>query len=409
MATKKGPFFCATLQRERNQSEASSLRGLCCSQAAEDVGFCAAQRSRVERMVLHETLLPDDLATAFDGDGADMVLLRACAAHLAEDAALLSAGEAEVQASLTASIGRLKAAKATAPEPLDEPLARAIMAHLVADVEAQSGGLFKRMSEQPDVVDAVLDIFVEETLENVRGWRGVASDGDGGPDAMDEATAAAAAAAKAAAAEGRTFRVAIIGGGASGLCAAIKLRQAGIEFVVIERNSKVGGVWWQNTYPEAGCDVPSHFYSFSFAPNPEWSKYFSKSHEIYEYCDAVATHYGVLPQVMFDTKATACNFDDATSRWSVEIEAADGSSHDTIVADALITACGQLSEPAIPPIPGKDEFIGPAAHTAHWQELEGKLAGKRVAVVGTGASAMQLLRTVAAEASHVRVFQQVCR
>lgn len=94
---------------------------------------------------------------------------------------------------------------------------------------------------------------------------------------------------------------------------------------------------WQNSYPDAGCDVPSHFYSFSFAPNPEWSKYFSKSLEIHEYCDAVANHYGVIPNCLFETKALACHYDDHTSRWSVEVESVGGSSQQTIIADALIT------------------------------------------------------------------------
>ena len=153
--------------------------------------------------------------------------------------------------------------------------------------------------------------------------------------------------------------------------------------------------------------MPSHFYSFSFAPNAQWSKYFSKAPEIAEYCNDVAEHYGVVPSIRFNTKVVSCRYDDDTATWRLAVEPAAGGAEETIAADALITACGQLSEPFVPPIPGKDDFQGPAAHTAHWPEVADEIEGKRVAVVGTGASAMQLLRNVAAEAEHVTVFQQI--
>ena len=199
---------------------------------------------------------PDaDIAAQLPADG-DYVLYRACAAHLAQDASLLSAestDEDAVIASLRGSMRALREAGAAEPPPLDGPLSEAIMTSLVEDVESRGGGLFRRLEDQPDVKDVLLDVFNEERLEHQRGWRGLAADGDGGAAAMDDATAAAAAAAKEAAAEGRSFRVAIIGGGASGLTAAIKLKQAGIDFVVLERNSSVGGVWWQNSYPDGKC------------------------------------------------------------------------------------------------------------------------------------------------------------
>lgn len=235
-------------------------------------------------MVLHETLPSEaELAAIMSSETADLNLFQACAAHFATDAALLGANSDEVLSSLVVSFAALKSAKAVAPPELPPALAKQIMGHLVEDVEAKGGSLFKKLADQPEVEDAVVDIFMEEMLENVRGWRGIgkhtpeppsrrcfrdgqlfdvfffysgwpfservaginaaASDGSGGADAMDGATASAAAAATAAAAEGRSFKVAIIGGGASGLCAAIKLKQAGIDFVIIERATKVGGVW----------------------------------------------------------------------------------------------------------------------------------------------------------------------
>ena len=368
--------------------------------------------------------LPSDeeLATNLTGEG-DPTVYRAIAAHIAQDPSLLDPDintPAAVAQRLAATIRALRESGATSPPALPEELGRAIMSSLVVDVERGVGRLFKKLEDQPEIEAAVYQVFKEEIHEDLRGWTGAASaiTSISHPEALDDATAAAAAAAKAAAAAGqRDFRVVIIGGGCSGLISAIKLRQAGIDFVVVERNSQVGGVWWQNSYPEAGCDVPSHFYSFSFAPNAEWSKYYSKSSEIHEYCNNVAAHYGVLDAFLFKTKATACHYNEATAQWHINIEASDGSGNSKqLVADVLITACGQLSEPSIPPIPGRDSFAGPAAHTAHWDTLDGQWQGKDVAVVGTGASAMQLLRNLVGSgpdgesngvAKSVTVFQQI--
>jgi hypothetical protein len=370
--------------------------------------------------------LPSDeeLAVHLTEEG-DPTLYRAIAAHIAQDASLLDPDinpAAAIAPRLASAIKALResASGATSLPPLSEDLGRQIMGSLVVDVERGAGRLFKKLEEQPEIEAAVYQVFNEEVHEDLRGWTGAASATTtiSQPDALDDATAAAAAAGKEAKAAGRRdFRVAVIGGGCSGLISAIKLRQAGIDFVVVERNSQVGGVWWQNSYPEAGCDVPSHFYSFSFAPNAGWSKYYSKSSEIHEYCTKVAEHYGVLDAVLFKTKATACSYDESTARWQIDIEASDGSGGNRqLVADVLITACGQLSEPAIPPIPGRESFAGPAAHTAHWDTLDGQWQGKDVAVVGTGASAMQLLRNLVGSgpagdsngvAKSVTVFQQV--
>ena len=198
-----------------------------------------------------------------------------------------------------------------------------------------------------------------------------------------------------------------------------------------------GGAWHHNRYPGAGCDVPSHFYSYSFAPNARWSRYFSRAAEIAAYFEAVARRYDVLRFVRFRTEVTAAVFDARTATWELACRCGGGGGCDAVAAggggiggrsssgggaaagaarslvltaDAVVSAVGQLSRPFVPPIPGREAFTGPAVHTAEWPTLArehglASLAGKRVAVVGTGASAMQLLRHVAAEAAHVTVFQ----
>src|ERR671915_228108 len=138
--------------------------------------------------------------------------------------------------------------------------------------------------------------------------------------------------------------IAIIGAGFSGLGTAIRLRQQGIEdFVVLERHDDVGGTWWANTYPGIACDVPSHLYSLSFAPNPDWSKRFSPGHEIRAYLQSVADRFGITPLIRFNADVERATFDEATGRWRLEV--ANG---EDVEAEVLITACGQLTRAAIP-------------------------------------------------------------
>jgi 4-hydroxyacetophenone monooxygenase len=198
-------------------------------------------------------------------------------------------------------------------------------------------------------------------------------------------------------------RVAVIGAGASGLCAAIKMREQGIAFKIFERNQVVGGVWPVNTYPEAGCDVPSHYYSFSFRPNPNWSRYYSKAEEIAAYMKDCAEHYDVARSIAFSTEVTECEWVEARGVWRVSIRSPEGVRVEE--ADVVISAVGQLSNPNVPPIPGRETFGGDARHTAEWGDLDTK--GKRVAIVGTGASSMQLLRKTAEVAKEVTVLQLI--
>lgn len=193
-------------------------------------------------------------------------------------------------------------------------------------------------------------------------------------------------------------RVTIIGAGFSGIGLAVKLLQQGYEPIILERSGDVGGVWRDNTYPGAACDVPSHLYSFSFAPFGGWSRRFAPQQEIHAYLRRVATDFGVLPLVRFHQEVQRARYDEGSCTWTLEL--ADGSTHET---DVLVAACGQLSRPAIPP--GLEGFAGPAFHSAHWDH-EWDPTGKRVVVVGTGASAIQFVPELVKKAAHVTVLQR---
>jgi cation diffusion facilitator CzcD-associated flavoprotein CzcO len=193
--------------------------------------------------------------------------------------------------------------------------------------------------------------------------------------------------------------VAIVGGGFGGIGAAVILSRAGHEVTVFERAERVGGVWHHNTYPGAACDVPSHLYEFSFAPNPEWSRRFSPQSEIQAYVEGTARRFGVLERVRTGTEVTSAEWDEERGRWRLETSAGR---HE---AEILITACGQLSRPKVPPLPGLESFAGPAFHTAEWRH-DVDLAGRRVAVVGTGCSAIQVVPAIQPMSGHLDVYQR---
>ncbi|HEV7734743.1 MAG TPA: NAD(P)/FAD-dependent oxidoreductase [Candidatus Binatia bacterium] len=200
------------------------------------------------------------------------------------------------------------------------------------------------------------------------------------------------------------FRVVVIGAGMSGLLAAIRLEEAGVPYVVIEKNTGVGGTWFENAYPGCRVDVANHFYSYSFAPNHDWPEHFSQRDELQAYFDRCASDYDTRAKIRFGTEVVAARFDEGTSRWTVTLRTADGD-EETLEANAIISAVGQLNRPKLPDIPGRDTFAGAAFHSARWPEGI-DLTGKRVAVIGTGASAFQLVPEVAKVASHVEVFQR---
>ncbi|QEC50669.1 NAD(P)/FAD-dependent oxidoreductase [Baekduia soli] len=201
-----------------------------------------------------------------------------------------------------------------------------------------------------------------------------------------------------------TFSVLVIGAGFSGIATSIALAEAGIPHTIVERNDDVGGCWLENTYPEAGVDTPNHWYSFSFAREHDWRHYFSKQPEILDYVRGVADAHGVRERVRFGTTVTACRYDDATQRWHTEVMRPDGTP-ETLVSHAVVTGVGAFHEPKIPAFDGLERFGGPVFHTSRWPAgLD--LRGRRVALVGTGASCVQAARTVAEDAEHLTIFQR---
>jgi cation diffusion facilitator CzcD-associated flavoprotein CzcO len=194
--------------------------------------------------------------------------------------------------------------------------------------------------------------------------------------------------------------VAVVGGGFGGVGAAAMLKRAGYEDVtVFERGERLGGVWHHNTYPGAACDIPSHLYEFSFAPNPRWSRRYAPQAEIQAYLEEIASRYGVRDRIRTSTEVLSARWDESRDAWVLETTAGP---HE---ASVLVTACGQLSVPTVPPIAGLDSFAGPAFHTARWRH-DVDLAGKRVAVIGTGCSAIQVVPAIQPIVDQVDVYQR---
>jgi 4-hydroxyacetophenone monooxygenase len=200
------------------------------------------------------------------------------------------------------------------------------------------------------------------------------------------------------------FRVIIIGAGISGICMAIRLKQVGIDFVVVEKNSALGGTWHENTYPDSGVDTPSHFYSFSFSPNPDWSRHFAGQHEVWNYLDRCAREYGIAETIRFDTEALSSAFDEATCLWTVNVRDAEGHTSE-LRGNLVVTAVGQLTQPSIPSIPGLVNFQGPILHSGRWDH-EAPLEGRRIVMVGTGASGIQIGPAIAKHAGNLSILQR---
>ena len=196
----------------------------------------------------------------------------------------------------------------------------------------------------------------------------------------------------------------IIGAGMSGLLAGVRLKQAGVPFTIVEKNPDVGGTWFENTYPACRVDNPSHLYSYSFEPNHEWPAHFSTQPVLLAYFQAMADKHDLRPHIRFSTEATAAVFDEARSVWTVELRTKDGG-RETIEAKAVVSAVGQLNQPRLPDVPGRESFAGPAFHSARWRH-DVDLTGKRVAVIGTGASAFQFAPEVAKQAAQLTIYQR---
>ncbi|MEU7873539.1 NAD(P)/FAD-dependent oxidoreductase [Dactylosporangium sp. NPDC049140] len=201
----------------------------------------------------------------------------------------------------------------------------------------------------------------------------------------------------------RDVEVAIVGAGMSGLLAAYRLKQAGVPVVVYEKNSDVGGTWLENTYPGCRVDVPSHLYSYSFARRADWEYHFSTQDDLLRYFMDFAKQHGLYEHICLDTEVRAATWDEPAGRWRLTLDGPDGER--TVTSTVLVTAVGQLNRPHVPGIPGLDEFTGPAFHSARWDHSV-RLAGQRVAVVGTGASAIQFVPEIAKTAGELRIFQR---
>jgi 4-hydroxyacetophenone monooxygenase len=198
--------------------------------------------------------------------------------------------------------------------------------------------------------------------------------------------------------------VLVVGAGVSGLLAAISLRRAGVPFTVLEKDETVGGTWYENSYPGCGVDVPTHFYSLSFEQRSDWVRYFAKRDELHGYLEGLCDQHGLRDQIRFGMEVVSAAWDDDARRWQVTARDASGALHE-LAANVVITGVGYFNNPSLPDIPGLDSFEGPLMHTARWQrDLD--VAGKRVGIVGTGASSMQVVPNIAGVAERVVVFQR---
>ncbi|MEV0532904.1 NAD(P)/FAD-dependent oxidoreductase [Kitasatospora sp. NPDC050463] len=224
----------------------------------------------------------------------------------------------------------------------------------------------------------------------------------GGAATGPAASAAAAPEAPAvtAAPDVPHVRVAVIGSGFGGIGAGVRLRRAGItDFVILERADSVGGTWRDNSYPGCACDVPSHLYSFSFAPNPDWPRSFSGQPDIRAYLEKVTDVFGVRPHLRFNAEVTEARWEADRTRWRVTTTAGQWT------ADAVVSAAGPLADPRIPDLPGLDTFPGKVFHSSRWDH-DHDLAGQRVAMVGTGASAAQIIPNIQPRVGRLTVFQR---
>ena len=205
--------------------------------------------------------------------------------------------------------------------------------------------------------------------------------------------------------EGRPLpSIVIVGAGLSGLALAIQLVRSGVRsFTIVEQSDGVGGTWRDNSYPGSGCDVPSHLYSFSFAPKTDWTRRFAEQPEILSYADQCVRRYRLTPHLRLQTTVQEATLDETTGRWRLGLASVTGS--EVLEADTVVFACGQLNRPHIPRLDGLDRFTGPMWHSARWDH-RCDLAGRRVAVIGNGASAIQFVPAVADECAELNVYQR---
>ncbi|HEY4125659.1 MAG TPA: NAD(P)/FAD-dependent oxidoreductase, partial [Rhizomicrobium sp.] len=199
------------------------------------------------------------------------------------------------------------------------------------------------------------------------------------------------------------MQVIVVGAGMSGILSGIRLRQAGVSFEIIEKNADVGGTWFENTYPGCRVDNPNHMYSFSFEPNHDWPYHYSTQDVLLNYFRRTTDKYDLRKNIRFETQVVEARFDESTSQWHVRVK--DKNGERTLVGDALISAVGQLNQPRLPDVKGVGSFKGPTFHSAQWRH-DVDLKGKRVLVIGTGASAFQFVPEIAPDVADMKVFQR---
>jgi 4-hydroxyacetophenone monooxygenase len=202
----------------------------------------------------------------------------------------------------------------------------------------------------------------------------------------------------------RKLKVLVVGAGMSGLLTGIRLSQAGVAFEIVEKNADVGGTWLENTYPGCRVDSSNHMYSYSFEPNHNWPQHFSTQPVLLDYFRGVAERHNLRRKIRFQTTVESLTWDDARSLWRARLRGPDGA-EETVEANAVITAVGQLNRPRYPDIEGRESFEGPSFHSAEWRH-DVDLTGKRVAVIGTGASAFQFVPEIAPKVASLKVFQR---
>ncbi|WP_298692874.1 NAD(P)/FAD-dependent oxidoreductase [uncultured Sphingomonas sp.] len=200
------------------------------------------------------------------------------------------------------------------------------------------------------------------------------------------------------------FHVIVIGAGFSGVAMGIKLKEAGIPFTIVEKNDRVGGTWYENSYPGCGVDTANHFYSYSFNVSHDWDHFFAKRDEIFAYIERNSVRTGLPDQIRFHEEVTSAVWDEAAALWRVETRDRENQLHQ-FTANVVVSAVGQLNRPQYPEIPGLDSFEGPALHTARWDK-EIDIAGRRVGMIGTGASGMQVAPAIAPIVDHLTIFQR---
>ena len=200
------------------------------------------------------------------------------------------------------------------------------------------------------------------------------------------------------------YRVLVIGAGMSGVLAAIRLQQAGIDHLVVDKNPEIGGTWYENTYPGCQVDSANHLYNYIFEPNPQWPSYFSNRDSLFEYFHGIVDKYGIRDRARLATRVSKLIYDDDSHLWQAYFEDSNGKQTKERF-NTVISACGQLNTPALPEIPGIDNFTGAAFHSARWNHQQ-EFSGKRVAVIGTGCSATQFVPEIADKTTQLTVFQR---